>query len=109
MTAANDVYFEGFDEWVRNRMKTHRDMNYWSDDEMRVAEIAWCEAWDNAEKASAEEIKSLKARIRKLEEECAWLDSVGTAGQSSSRPSMSCGYLLGPSSALGSAGDLSDD
>ena len=109
MTTTADLYYEGFDEWMRARIKTHPDMKYWTEDEESVAEFAWCEAWDNAEKASEEEIKSLKARIKKLEEECAWLNSVGTATHQSNQPLTSYLYRPGPCSAHGSSGDSSDD
>lgn len=109
MTTTADLYYEGFDEWMRARIKTHPDMKYWTEDEESVAEFAWCEAWDNAEKASEEEIKGLKARIKKLEEECAWLNSVGTAGKSLNQPMASYGYRLGPCSAHGQAGGSTDD
>jgi hypothetical protein len=109
MTAQSDLYYEGFQEWMRARTKTHPDMKYWTDDEEAVAEFAWCEAWDNAEKWADEEIKSLKARIKKLEEECAWLNSVGIAGQSTNQQLTSYLYRPGPCSAHGSSGGSTDD
>lgn len=109
MTAQSDLYYEGFQEWMRARIKTHPDMKYWTDDEETVAEFAWCEAWDNAEKWADEEIKSLKARIKKLEEECAWLNSVGTAGQSTNQQLTSYLYRPGPCSAHGLCGDSKDE
>ena len=109
MTAQSDLYYEGFKEWMRARIKTNPDMKYWTDDEETVAEFAWCEAWDNAEKWADEEIKSLKARIKKLEEECAWLNSVGTAGQSANQQLTSYLYRHGPCSAHGSSGGSTDE
>lgn len=107
--STNNVYYEGFQDWFRARKKVHRDMNYWSDDEEAAAEIAWCEAWDNAEKWANEEITALKARIKKLEEECAWLESVGTAGQFSSPHLKSYGSSVGPCSAHGLSGGSTDE
>lgn len=109
MTTTSELYYEGFQEWMRVRIKTRPDMKYWTEEEENAAEFAWCEAWDNAEKWAEEEIKGLKARIKKLEEECAWLDSVGTATRQSPQQLTSYLYRPGPCSAHGSSGDSTDD
>ena len=76
-----EMYFEDFNGWMKARAKTKADLRYWNEEEKAAAEFAWLEAWDNAKKSHDEEVKALKARIKLLEEECAWLDSVGKVGE----------------------------
>lgn len=79
----DDLYYEGFDEWMRARIKTKPDLKYWSEEEEAAAEFAWCEAWDNAEKSFELEVKRLEAVIKsqqmvvaRLEHENSFLESV---------------------------------
>lgn len=55
-----------FDEWVKSR----QDVRQWSEDELACAQVAYIEAWRDA----AQDIAKLHARIKKLEEECNWLE-----------------------------------